>query len=133
LKFNWKTTSDSGLMVHPPSCLHRNHVDETKIVFPCDTRGKCSFANVQSKFTCFKYNFIEPTSRIWLIISAATLLAGSHVEFIATAGFPAILSISNLLIHARIGLGWSQESADAQKKKPRYIMQSGMHVSAKQS
>ncbi|KAJ7742989.1 hypothetical protein B0H14DRAFT_2637528 [Mycena olivaceomarginata] len=86
LKFNWKTTSDSGLMF-------------------------------------FLAILVESAAlqTIWLIISAATLLAGSHVEFIATVGFPAILSISNLLIHARIGLGWSQESADAQQKRSHDI------------
>ncbi|KAJ7166864.1 hypothetical protein C8R46DRAFT_267489 [Mycena filopes] len=47
----------------------------------------------------------------WLIIAAATQFGRSDVEFIATDTFPAIVGISNTLIHARVGLGWSPAAA----------------------
>ncbi|KAF7355988.1 hypothetical protein MVEN_00928200 [Mycena venus] len=47
----------------------------------------------------------------WLISYGMTSLFGSNAAFIAGGTFPAILGISNTLIHARVGLGWSQDSA----------------------
>ncbi|KAJ7166931.1 hypothetical protein C8R46DRAFT_267834 [Mycena filopes] len=47
---------------------------------------------------------------VWLIIAAACQFGRSDVEFIATDTFPAIVGISNTLIHARVGLGWSASS-----------------------
>jgi hypothetical protein len=48
--------------------------------------------------------------RLWLTLTAVTLFADSDVEFIGVDCFPAILGISNTLIHARVGLGWSSSS-----------------------
>ncbi|KAK7042837.1 hypothetical protein R3P38DRAFT_3309936 [Favolaschia claudopus] len=47
---------------------------------------------------------------LWLVLSAVTILSGAHAAFIMPVTYPAILSISNLLIHARVGLGWSPEA-----------------------
>ncbi|KAJ7912415.1 hypothetical protein B0H13DRAFT_2271621 [Mycena leptocephala] len=47
---------------------------------------------------------------LWLTLTAVTLFADSDVEFIGVDCFPAILGISNTLIHARVGLGWSSSS-----------------------
>ncbi|KAJ6472432.1 hypothetical protein C8R45DRAFT_1013014 [Mycena sanguinolenta] len=49
----------------------------------------------------------------WLIFTSITILAGSPVELLSLNAFPVVLCISNLLIHARVGLGWSPESAKA--------------------
>lgn len=55
--------------------------------------------------------------RFWLTFLAITGFLGSDMEFIALDNFPVILAISNTLIHARVGLGWSQDSAVA--RRPR--------------
>ncbi|KAJ7858594.1 hypothetical protein B0H13DRAFT_2356451 [Mycena leptocephala] len=47
---------------------------------------------------------------LWLILTAVTLLVNTDVDFILADNFPAILGISNTLIHARVGLGWSPNS-----------------------
>ncbi|KAJ7131235.1 hypothetical protein C8R44DRAFT_774536 [Mycena epipterygia] len=47
----------------------------------------------------------------WLTLTAITIFAHSDAEFIASDTFPVIIGIVNLLIHARVGLGWSQDSA----------------------
>ncbi|KAJ7181230.1 hypothetical protein C8R46DRAFT_599297 [Mycena filopes] len=44
---------------------------------------------------------------------------GSDVEFIATDTFPAIVGMSNTLIHARVGLGWSPSSDSLGNPPPR--------------
>ncbi|KAJ7732187.1 hypothetical protein B0H16DRAFT_181785 [Mycena metata] len=51
---------------------------------------------------------------VWLIVASITQLGGSDVAFIGMDTFPAIVGISNTLIHARVGLGWSRESAHPQ-------------------
>ncbi|KAJ7187691.1 hypothetical protein GGX14DRAFT_547144 [Mycena pura] len=43
----------------------------------------------------------------WLTFLAITGFLGSDMQFIALDNFPVILAISNTLIHARVGLGWS--------------------------
>ncbi|KAJ7912407.1 hypothetical protein B0H13DRAFT_2660129 [Mycena leptocephala] len=48
---------------------------------------------------------------IWLTLAAVTLFTASDVYFIGIDNFPTILGISNTLIHARVGLGWSPSSA----------------------
>ncbi|KAJ7686350.1 hypothetical protein B0H17DRAFT_1072055 [Mycena rosella] len=48
---------------------------------------------------------------IWLLFAGITQFVISDAEFIASETLPAIIGISNLLIHARVGLGWSQDSA----------------------
>ncbi|KAF7350182.1 hypothetical protein MVEN_01321000 [Mycena venus] len=56
----------------------------------------------------------------WLIFGGMTLLFSSNLlkaSFIATESFPAILGISNTLIHARVDLGWSQDFAVTYKPK----------------
>ncbi|KAJ7181205.1 hypothetical protein C8R46DRAFT_1071659, partial [Mycena filopes] len=58
---------------------------------------------------------------LWLIITAATGLAGGNIVFIPADTFPAIIGISNTLIHARVGLGWSPSSEstpDSMNKVP---------------
>ncbi|KAJ7258602.1 hypothetical protein C8J57DRAFT_1515901 [Mycena rebaudengoi] len=42
---------------------------------------------------------------LWLIITFLSQIAESNLEFIFTDSFPVILAISNILIHARVGLG----------------------------
>jgi hypothetical protein len=49
--------------------------------------------------------------RLWFTLAAITLFANTDVDFILSDNFPAILGISNTLIHARVGLGWSPNSA----------------------
>ncbi|KAF7355980.1 Aminotran-5 domain-containing protein [Mycena venus] len=53
----------------------------------------------------------------WLIFYGMALLFKSDAAFIAGDTFPAVLGISNTLIHARVGLGWSQDSAVTCKPK----------------
>jgi hypothetical protein len=48
---------------------------------------------------------------LWLIFSFITQLAESDLAFIFIDSFPAILGISNMLIHARVGLGWSAQNS----------------------
>ncbi|KAJ7485084.1 hypothetical protein B0H11DRAFT_2018081 [Mycena galericulata] len=61
----------------------------------------------------------------WLGFSAVTIFASSDAEFIASDTFPAVIGIANLLIHARVGLGWSAASPGshaghtAQEKSPQ--------------
>ncbi|KAK7007503.1 hypothetical protein R3P38DRAFT_2792270 [Favolaschia claudopus] len=43
---------------------------------------------------------------LWLVLSAVTVLFGFHAAFIIPLTYPAVVGISNLLIHARVGLGW---------------------------
>jgi hypothetical protein len=57
----------------------------------------------------YKVLILHP--RLWLILTAVTLLVDTDVDFILTDTFPAILGISNTLIHARVGLGWSPNSS----------------------
>jgi hypothetical protein len=45
-----------------------------------------------------------------------TLLFRSDAQFFTSDSFPAILGISNTMIHARVGLGWSQSSAGSREK-----------------
>ncbi|KAJ7181222.1 hypothetical protein C8R46DRAFT_599187 [Mycena filopes] len=54
---------------------------------------------------------------VWVIFGAVVEVAHSDVVFIAIDTFPAIIGISNTLIHARVGLGWSQ-SSDSMGKPP---------------
>ncbi|KAJ7364712.1 hypothetical protein DFH08DRAFT_839825 [Mycena albidolilacea] len=54
---------------------------------------------------------------VWLTISITTILFDSDAQFFTMDGFPAIIGISNTLIHARVGLGWSQGSAGSREKK----------------
>ncbi|KAJ7898551.1 hypothetical protein B0H14DRAFT_2674754 [Mycena olivaceomarginata] len=53
---------------------------------------------------------------VWLTISTMTLLFRSDAQFFTSDSFPAILGISNTMIHARVGLGWSQGSAGSREK-----------------
>ncbi|KAJ7257846.1 hypothetical protein C8J57DRAFT_1342924, partial [Mycena rebaudengoi] len=48
---------------------------------------------------------------LWLIFSFITQLAESDLAFIFIDSFPVILGISNMLIHARVGLGWSAQNS----------------------
>ncbi|KAJ6539966.1 hypothetical protein DFH09DRAFT_67353 [Mycena vulgaris] len=59
----------------------------------------------------------------WLTFAGFSILADSAVDFIATDTFPVIIGISNLLIHARVGLGWSQDSVVPHNGQPtaKYI------------
>ncbi|KAF7353311.1 hypothetical protein MSAN_01519100 [Mycena sanguinolenta] len=56
----------------------------------------------------------------WLIFTSTTNLASSSVEFLTLDTFPVILCISNLLIHARVGLGWSSEPTGLHAAKREY-------------
>ncbi|KAJ7486668.1 hypothetical protein FB451DRAFT_1362960 [Mycena latifolia] len=48
----------------------------------------------------------------WLTFIAITISPALDAEFIALNTLPVIIGISNLLIHARVGLGWSQGSTE---------------------
>ncbi|KAJ7114664.1 hypothetical protein C8R43DRAFT_961275 [Mycena crocata] len=64
--------------------------------------------------------FVESAAlqTLWLIFTAFTTLT-SNFGFIATDNFPVILGISNLLIHARVGLGWASTEASANGRARR--------------
>ncbi|KAJ7251669.1 hypothetical protein C8J57DRAFT_670386 [Mycena rebaudengoi] len=47
----------------------------------------------------------------WFIVFSITQLAESDLDFIFADSFPVILGISNMLIHARVGLGWSAQNS----------------------
>ncbi|KAJ6539973.1 hypothetical protein DFH09DRAFT_1175769, partial [Mycena vulgaris] len=59
----------------------------------------------------------------WLTFTGLATLADSDVDFIASDTFPLIIGIPNLLIHARVGLGWSQDSVVPHNVQPtaKYI------------
>ncbi|KAF8217357.1 hypothetical protein K438DRAFT_1926112 [Mycena galopus ATCC 62051] len=66
-----------------------------------------------SSLTFFLVILVESAAlqTFWLVLAATTIIAsGSNLQFPAAGSFPVILGISNVLIHARIGLGWSHES-----------------------
>ncbi|KAJ7823823.1 hypothetical protein B0H14DRAFT_1308188 [Mycena olivaceomarginata] len=53
----------------------------------------------------------------WLVLGA-TVFAKSdaaYTEFAVSDTFPAIIRIANLLIHARVGLGWSHDQTSPSK------------------
>lgn len=74
-----------------------------------DTRGKRGSSDVCRFFTDIQTS-LTMLRRLWLIFAAMTLFSSSDLDFIATDNFPVILGISNTLIHARVGLGWSHGS-----------------------
>ncbi|KAJ7509533.1 hypothetical protein B0H11DRAFT_1960019, partial [Mycena galericulata] len=53
---------------------------------------------------------------VWFSFTAVTVLASSDAEFIASDCFPVVIGIANLLIHARVGLGWSQDAVIVKHK-----------------
>ncbi|KAF7353312.1 hypothetical protein MSAN_01519200 [Mycena sanguinolenta] len=75
-----------------------------------------------SNLTFFLAIIVESATlqTFWLIFASATNLAGSSVEFLTLGGFPVVLCISNLLIHARVGLGWSPEPTGLQAANREY-------------
>ncbi|KAF7355986.1 hypothetical protein MVEN_00928000 [Mycena venus] len=92
-----------------------------------ESRLQVQHASIPFTFTNNEFNkwllsiLVESAAlqTFWLIFDGMTLLFRSDAEFIATDTFPAILGISNTLIHARVGLGWSQDSAVTYKPKAR--------------
>ncbi|KAF7360971.1 hypothetical protein MSAN_01127300 [Mycena sanguinolenta] len=73
----------------------------------------------KSNLTWFFSIVIESAAlqTFWLLICIATALLKSDALFIALDNFPVIIAISNTLIHARVGLGWSQDSTGAQMQR----------------
>ncbi|KAK7042862.1 hypothetical protein R3P38DRAFT_3348728, partial [Favolaschia claudopus] len=65
----------------------------------------------KSNLTFFLVIVIESAAlqTLWLVLSAVTVLFGFHAAFMIPLTYPAVVGISNLLIHARVGLGWSPE------------------------
>ncbi|KAF7353481.1 hypothetical protein MSAN_01537700 [Mycena sanguinolenta] len=58
----------------------------------------------------------------WLVFTSSTILATSSVEFLTLDAFPVVLCISNLLIHVRVGLGWSRDDqAGSQDATPSFL------------
>ncbi|KAJ7788848.1 hypothetical protein B0H14DRAFT_2946676, partial [Mycena olivaceomarginata] len=51
----------------------------------------------------------------WLVLGAITIFGKSDAEFAVSDTFPAIIGIANLLIHARVGLGWSHDQTSPSK------------------
>ncbi|KAJ7625837.1 hypothetical protein FB45DRAFT_1030165 [Roridomyces roridus] len=64
----------------------------------------------------------------WLTFAALTILARSDAEFFATDSFPPVIGIGNLLIHARVGLGWSQDTVPKHVGTPLSVAQTGVAV-----
>ncbi|KAJ7509511.1 hypothetical protein B0H11DRAFT_1251332 [Mycena galericulata] len=54
---------------------------------------------------------------VWFSFTAVTLFASSDAEYIASDCFPVIIGIANLLIQARVGLGWSQDTVIVKLKE----------------
>jgi hypothetical protein len=54
-----------------------------------------------------------------------TVFLMSEKQFIAQDNFLAILAISNTLIQARVGLGWSQDSAVSPRPRDQTTPKSG--------
>ncbi|KAJ6540017.1 hypothetical protein DFH09DRAFT_67675 [Mycena vulgaris] len=67
----------------------------------------------QSRLMSFLSILVESAAlqTLWLGLTAITQLASPDTAFIASDTFPVVIGILNLLIHARVGLGWSQDSA----------------------
>ncbi|KAF7365886.1 hypothetical protein MVEN_00463600 [Mycena venus] len=80
---------------------------------------KTNTSGSESRLQWFLSILVESAAlqTFWLIFDGMTTLFDLDTEIIASSTFPAILGISNTLIHARVGLGWSQDSAPAQKPK----------------
>ncbi|KAJ7166935.1 hypothetical protein C8R46DRAFT_267886 [Mycena filopes] len=55
---------------------------------------------------------------VWVIVGVVGQLVHSDTVFIAIDTFPAIIGISNTLIHARVGLGLSPGSSSDSTEKP---------------
>ncbi|KAJ6540033.1 hypothetical protein DFH09DRAFT_1090038 [Mycena vulgaris] len=74
----------------------------------------------QSRLMSFLSILVESAAlqTFWLCFNAIAQFATSDTEFIASDTFPVIIGIANLLIHARVGLGWSQDSATPKKVHP---------------
>jgi hypothetical protein len=56
--------------------------------------------------------------RFWLVLGAITIFGKSGAgaaQFAVSDTFPAIIGIANLLIHARVGLGWSHDQTSPSK------------------
>ncbi|KAJ7021940.1 hypothetical protein C8F04DRAFT_1273161 [Mycena alexandri] len=51
----------------------------------------------------------------WLTFVAIADFAGSYAGLIASDTLPVVIGISNLLIHTRVGLGWSRTSSTSQR------------------
>ncbi|KAJ6511766.1 hypothetical protein DFH09DRAFT_999341, partial [Mycena vulgaris] len=79
----------------------------------------------QSRLMSFLAILVESAAlqMLWLAFTVITQFATSDAEFIASDTFPVIIGISNLLIHARVGLGWSHDSTGPHKVQPptKYI------------
>lgn len=58
---------------------------------------------------CQKCERMLICSSLWLTVTAASVLVESGGDSTLLNCFPAVLGITNLLIHARVGLGWSKE------------------------
>ncbi|KAF7326460.1 hypothetical protein MSAN_02510300 [Mycena sanguinolenta] len=82
----------------------------------------------KSSLTWFFSIVIESAAlqTFWLLICITAALLESDALFIALDNFPVIIAISNTLIHARVGLGWSQDSTSAQM--PRSAGKSPMNA-----
>ncbi|KAJ7617348.1 hypothetical protein FB45DRAFT_1104734 [Roridomyces roridus] len=74
-------------------------------------------ASPESRLMAFCDILVESAAlqSFWFIFASATTLASSNSEFFATEAFPAIIGITNLLIHARVGLGCSSDTAGRPK------------------
>jgi len=83
----------------------------------------------ESRLTWFLSILVESAAlqTSWFTFLAITGFLGSDMQFIALDNFPVILAISNTLIHARVGLGWSPPSAvqaPAQAPHPNHTQNS---------
>ncbi|KAJ7112527.1 hypothetical protein C8R44DRAFT_797469, partial [Mycena epipterygia] len=71
-------------------------------------------AEVGSDFLMPIYVILVESAAIWTawsIFFATTFLTGSTLQFIMRDLTPAIIGLVNLLIHLRVGLGWSRAEA----------------------
>ncbi|KAJ7625830.1 hypothetical protein FB45DRAFT_72337 [Roridomyces roridus] len=87
-----------------------NNIYSTGFIAFRMSTAKCS---PESRLTSFLTILIESAAlqTFWLTFTGIAVLLGSLLEPFAADIFPAIIGIANLLIHARVGLGWSQDTA----------------------
>ncbi|KAJ7131239.1 hypothetical protein C8R44DRAFT_774543 [Mycena epipterygia] len=85
------------------------------------SRATATVKQTESRLMSFLAILVESAAlqTFWLTLTAITIFAQSDAQFIASDTFPVIIGIANLLIHARIGLGWSQDSVVHHKPRQR--------------
>ncbi|KAJ7625838.1 hypothetical protein FB45DRAFT_72422 [Roridomyces roridus] len=104
----WARISQGGTFGLSLALLTRNNVYSTGFIAFRISRSKFG---PDSRLMPFLSILVESAAlqTLWLAFTAITVLVNSNVLFIALDTFPAIIGVAHLLIHARVGLGWSQD------------------------